>query len=108
MRIHEAAKNAMGFDLGSDYKGRGPFSGIMIVRTIAPGKAMDKAGLKVGDHIRCSEAKFYELIAFNQNKEIAIPISRDEKKYEIMVSVPDLNLKDDPAKLHWYFRKHKE
>lgn len=108
IRIHKAVKEAMGFDLETDYKGRGPFSGIAIVRKIVPGKAMDKAGLKVGDHIRCKQAKFYELIVFNQGKEATIPIGRDKQYFDIIVSVPNLNLRDDPAKLHWYFHKHKE
>lgn len=108
IRIHKTVKESMGFDLDTDYKGRGPFSGIMMARKIVPGKAMDKAGLTNGDHIRCKEAIFYELIVFNQGNKVTIPIGRDKQNIDIIVSVPNLDLKDDPSKLHWYFHRHRE
>ena len=106
LRIHKEVKEKMGFDIRSDYRGK--ITGTMMFIDLDPNKAMFKGGAREEDLIRLSEGEFYELIVFNQGKEIAVPIKRDSKKLNIKVKVPYLDLQDDPSELHWYFRKHEE
>lgn len=60
---------------------------------IVPGKTMDKAGLRSGDHVQMRNVNsLYQLLINNQGTEVVIPVLRKEKKIGIMVRVPELDV----------------
>ena len=106
IRIIEKVKEIMGFNTCGVY--RRTITPTAIFTAIDPDKAMFEGGVRNGDLIQITHSKFYELIVFNQENEITIPVKRDKNKLNIKVLVPYLDLQDDPTELHWPFEKHKE
>ena len=64
-----------------------------LIYEVVPGKTMDKAGFKAGDQIQMhATSDLYRLLINNQGKEIFIQILRNQKKIDIKVSVPHLDV----------------
>lgn len=67
---------------------------------VDPNGILGAAGFENYDDIRY-DGNVYELIIFNQEEEIVIPITRDGVDVEISVYIPKLDLNVDPSTLHW-------
>ena len=63
------------------------------ITKVAPGKTMDKAGLKPGDQVQMRDVNdLYKLLINNQGKEVVLPVLRNKKKIKIRVGVPKLDV----------------
>ncbi len=100
IRIIDDVDEQLGFHYGTPYENGVE---VFVVTGVEPGKPMALAGLCVGDDLSFfTPQSLYEYIVFNQGKGITIPIRRDGAKMEITLIVPELSLRDDPSKLHWW------
>ncbi len=87
--IHHVNKQ-LGFRYATPETPEGEF---FEIRKVVQNQTMDKAGLKPGDHVQIYTVNnLYILLINNQGKEVIIPIMRNNKKSEIKVMVPELNV----------------
>ena len=63
------------------------------IQEVVPGKTMDRAGLKRFDQVQMWAVNdLFALLINNQGKEVVIPIVRNNKKIEIRLIVPELDV----------------
>jgi len=99
LRLHDNINERMGFEYATPYKN---YREIFVFSEVTPGKPMAESGIKKGDEILSSNVEdLYRLIVFSQGKEMNISIQRGNKKMQITVKIPLLNLKYDPKTLKW-------
>ena len=69
---------------------------------VVRGKAMGKAGLKLGDQIQMSNVdELYRLLINNQGKEVEVSVLRKRQRVKIKINIPDLDV--PLAKLSFLF-----
>lgn len=94
LRLHNDVNEQMGFEYATPYKN---YREIFVFSEVTPRKPMAESGIKKGDEIlSLNVVDFYRLIVLNQGREISVSIRRENKKMQIAVKVPLLNLKYDP------------
>lgn len=82
--IQEQVNYQLGFRYDTPYRVEGE---VFVITKIAPGKAMDLAGLKKGDYIRFhSVDTLYSLLIEHQGQDVAIPVQRGSQYLDISLN----------------------
>ena len=99
-RIYDDVQGTMGFHHYTPYiEGRE----VLALRSIEPGKPMDRAGFRPGDRIELDAVDdLYSIIASSEGRTAAIPVTREGRRFVIEVIVPDLKLRGNPRVALWY------
>jgi hypothetical protein len=84
----------MGFDYATPDEKEGEY---FVISKVVHGKAMDKGSLQEDDRICFDDVdSLFQLLVFNQGREVEIPVKRGDIKLSIFVQVPYLKLSVNP------------